>query len=727
MVSASTIICNPSLRLAIAALLLMVGAAQAATVNINATEDATVVQAAPTTNAGTDKELAVGTGGTGMSFRFYLNFSNLTALHGKLITDARINLTINRSASGGHAEVIDIYRLFNTSWSENTTTWDNQPNTNNTNHTSDLFALNSSDFPALNYALFDVRQAIGYAAARNQTSIGFIFVRGTTTNNKITYFNSLNNGSAQAPRLEVVYEDVQNYTISIDTSDRLLHNFGMGLSYYYSGGTGDQANITAGLRDIGGHTFLLIQRWDIFEPSNSTPANLSTQNWTGYRWENGREDEYYGGEWHNFTWLGALQAAKNVDPSDPPTVIIRLAFPPSWIQAAGVSPKWYPLKSDFYTDAYYTWWMIALMVTQNASYPADKIIFDPVNEPYGNTNTGVWTYANRLSSYGEMIRAAKNAANAVDPGIRVAALDDNDPTLGLTADFFTNNASYAAYIDILSFHNYLHGDIGYAAWNSDFTPRDNPYSREWELIYQPYMVATARSLANANNIDQVWLTENNDKYLAHNDAGSACDIKILNTTNDALWWAARWSVLSQQDWNVTLPWTLIPLRDVNDNNGNTTACAGWGFMESYQRDWVRYEVYNVSKMYDNYAGRAGIINISNTTLYDNYIFVGAFTSNRRIDVFITNFRNTSSNASLNITHPPFDVKIRRVYTLLNATKTEDTRFSDTSFNYVIPANSAYLIEMEGGALPDYSSSYIVAGTAGLSAALYLAYRRRQRR
>lgn len=708
---------------------MMVGVTQAATLNINATEDTTVIQTLPTTNAGTDKEIVVGTGGSGM-FRFYLNFSNLTALHGKVITDAKINLTVNRSGAGGHADSIDMYRLFNTSWSENTTTWNDQPTENNTNHTSDLFVWNSTDYRTLNYSLFDVRQAIGYAAARNQTSIGFVFVRNTTTINLLTYFNSLNNGSAQVPRLEVTYEDVQNYTININASNQISHVFGMGLPYYFTNGTGDQSNITSALSEIAGDTVMTMLTWDNVEPGNATPADLATLNWSGFNFSNGREDELYNGEWHNYTFLEATQAAKNVSINT--TLLIHVARPPSWIKNASTGTKWYPFEdSSTHENVYYFWKMVLKYAIENASYPANRIVIKPINEPYGNTNTSVGTYVERLDNYGEILRGAYDAVQEVNSSVRIIGLDDNDPALGLTEDLFARNATLAKYLTGgISFHNYLHGDIGYNAWDDDGSPRPNPYSREWELLYQNYLVPQCRALLVGNAslaANQCWLTENSDKYLVHNDGTGSGNIKIYNTTNDALWIAARLSALSQQDLNTTMFWVLQPVPNVNGYNVGDTTDLGYGFMESFQNNWTKYEAYNVSKIYDSHANGGNIVNISNTTLYDNYIFISAFSSNRKTDIFITNFRNTSSNISLNITNLSSATKIRRVYALQNATKVEDTRFSSTSFSYIVPANSSYLIELEGGALPDYSAGYIVAGTAGLSASLYLAYRRRRGR
>lgn len=688
-------------------LLALVENASATVVVINVTEDTVVAQAFPATNAGTDKELPIGTGGTGFQTRVYLNFSNLSELHGKIITDAKLNLTVNRSGSGGHVESINLYRLFNTSWSENITTWNNQPNTNNSNHTSDLFVSNSSDYTTVKYALFDVKQAIGFAAARNQTSIGFVLIRGTTTLNKLTYFNSLNNiSNAQVPRLEITYEEPKNYVLNINSTNQLGNKFEMGLSYYYTNGTGDQENITQGMEDIGGNILIHAIRWDMWEPDNATPSNTSELNWTGFNWTNGREDEFYNGEWHNHTWLGFLQAAKNINPNNPPTVTIRLIVPPDWIKAAGISAgKWYPFKSDFYIDEYYAVKMALLYATQNASYPADKIIIQVVNEPYGNTDTSISTYANRLENYGEMMRAAYDAIQEINSSIGQYGLDDNDPTSGLTRDLFLQNSTLAKYFTKgITTHNYLHGDTGFNAWEVDGTRKIpcvecdwNPYNREWELLYQEYQTDVLWTILNNGSynfpVKKVMETEFDDKYLAYNDPTGNGDIKIFNTTNDALWFAAKWGINAQQKKNASMPWTLQPVYNVNGYDVNNSIDLGWGFMDSFQNNWTKYEAYNVSKIYKSYANGSNIINISNNTLNDNYIFAAGFNEGNNTRIFLTNVRFSPSNISINVTGVGYSVNNLRVHTLFNGTKVKDVSFSDTEFNYVVQANESLLFEL----------------------------------
>lgn len=350
------------------------------------------------------------------------------------------------------------------------------------------------------------------------------------------------------------------------------------------------------------------------------------------------------------------------------------------------------------------------------SYPANKIIFAPINEPYGTQDTTVGTQAERYTNFAEIMRAANDSAYGINSSIRIMGFLDNDPDMSFTKDFFLQNSTWKSYFDILAANTYLHSDwsdddlkaedtelFGYSAWNNSGWIRSNLYNREWELtvMKRPGRMAEYywdTIIGSDQNITEIWQGETADKFLAHNNAtGSGQSIKIFNTTNDALWWAARLSLTSRERWNSTTLWAMLPLWSANATVG------GWGFMYDYHGSedvsepaWQKYEAYNVMKMYNRYALGKVAINNTNLTLENNSIFTSYFlnSSGNEYSVFITNHRTKSVTLNININNLDFVPNNIKTYSNLNGTLLRSSSMNNTNISINVETNSSIMVLLE---------------------------------
>jgi hypothetical protein len=185
-------------------------------------DDAYVYEGAVNTNYGTATTLYIIGALTAVKSYSFIKFNISSIPTNKNISSA--NLCIYSSYVGTNG-LINVYNVYNNTWDELTTTWNDNPCgtgiTWNTNKCNTTYA-NQSTMILNNYACFNVTVPAIKAYFNGSNNLSVALGWSTTTSGNSVYFTSKEGTASQTPYLNITYEDIvviQNGNVTFNVRD----------------------------------------------------------------------------------------------------------------------------------------------------------------------------------------------------------------------------------------------------------------------------------------------------------------------------------------------------------------------------------------------------------------------------------------------------------------------------------------------------------------------------